>query len=101
MSRYTGPSWKLGRRLNYSTLETGKSQYDLICPSDYVIQKMIKKNMLETIDGEIENYQKYDILPTKDSFVYAKNSPLISPIIGSLMDTIDQPEDIEDSVSGS
>lgn len=24
MSRYTGPSWKLGRRLNYSTLETGK-----------------------------------------------------------------------------
>ena len=26
-----------------STLETGKSQYDLVCPSDYVIQKMIKK----------------------------------------------------------
>ncbi len=24
MSRYTGPSWKLGRRLGYSTLETGK-----------------------------------------------------------------------------
>lgn len=24
MARYTGPSWKLGRRLNYSTLETGK-----------------------------------------------------------------------------
>ena len=24
MSRYTGPSWKLGRRLKYSTLETGK-----------------------------------------------------------------------------
>jgi small subunit ribosomal protein S4 len=24
MSRYTGPSWKLGRRLSYSTLETGK-----------------------------------------------------------------------------
>ena len=24
MSRYTGPAWKLSRRLNYSTLETGK-----------------------------------------------------------------------------
>ena len=24
MSRYTGPAWKLGRRLNYSTIETGK-----------------------------------------------------------------------------
>lgn len=24
MSRYTGPAWKLGRRLGYSTLETGK-----------------------------------------------------------------------------
>ena len=24
MSRYTGPSWKLSRRLGYSTLETGK-----------------------------------------------------------------------------
>lgn len=42
-----------------STLETGKSNYDLICPSDYVIQKMIKKDMLETLDGPIENYEKY------------------------------------------
>ena len=24
MSRYTGSTWKLSRRLNYSTLETGK-----------------------------------------------------------------------------
>lgn len=55
----------------------------------------------EIADSTIENYQKYDILPAKDSFAYAKNSPLISPIIGSLMDTIDQPEDIEDSVSGN
>ena len=32
-----------------STIETGRSQYDLICPSDYVIQKMIKKDMLEEL----------------------------------------------------
>ena len=25
-----------------NVLRTGKSQYDLVCPSDYVIQKMIK-----------------------------------------------------------
>lgn len=24
MSRYTGPSWKISRRLKYSTLESGK-----------------------------------------------------------------------------
>ena len=24
MSRYTGPSWKVSRRLGYSTLETGR-----------------------------------------------------------------------------
>jgi len=51
-----------------STLETGRSQYDLICPSDYVIQKMIKKDMLEKLDGKIENYEKYASPYIKDLF---------------------------------
>jgi spermidine/putrescine transport system substrate-binding protein len=30
----------------------GKYNYDLICPSDYMIQKMIRKNMLEKIEPD-------------------------------------------------
>lgn len=51
-----------------NTLKTGKSQYDLVCPSDYVIQKMIAatengtddKIALEKFDySKLENYTKY------------------------------------------
>lgn len=53
-----------------STIETGRSQYDLICPSDYVIQKMIKKDMLEELDPRypITNYEKYCSPYIKDLF---------------------------------
>ena len=51
-----------------STLETGKSQYDLVCPSDYVIQKMIKKDMLEKVSKPIPNYEKYASPYIKDLF---------------------------------
>lgn len=46
----------------YNTLKTGKTQYDVICPSDYMIQKMMREGMLETFD--FENY---------DLDVYFKN----------------------------
>ncbi len=51
-----------------NTLKTGKAQYDLVCPSDYVIQKMIAATLngtddniaLETFDySKLENYTKY------------------------------------------
>jgi len=51
-----------------STLETGKSQYDLVCPSDYVIQKMIKKDMIEKVSKPIPNYEKYASPYIKDLF---------------------------------
>ena len=54
-----------------STLETGKSQYDLVCPSDYVIQKMIKKDMLEKLTAPIASYEQYASPYIKDLF--AKN----------------------------
>ncbi len=38
----------------YNTLRTGKTSYDLCCPSDYMIQKMIRENRLEKFD--LENY---------------------------------------------
>ena len=51
-----------------NTIKTGKTSYDLACPSDYVIQKMIaatkeggdEKLMLEKYDiSKMENYRKY------------------------------------------
>lgn len=42
-----------------SSLKTGKSTYDLICPSDYTIQKMMSSGMLEPFDEEgTPNYDK-------------------------------------------
>lgn len=35
-----------------SSLRTGKSTYDLICPSDYTIQKMMSQGMLEPFDAD-------------------------------------------------
>ncbi len=32
-------------------LQTGKAAYDLICPSDYMIQKMIREDLIEKLDA--------------------------------------------------
>ncbi len=43
-----------------SELKTGKGNYDLICPSDYVIQKMIAEDMLVPFDDDsTPNYDQY------------------------------------------
>jgi len=56
-------------KVNYSTFETnedmynqlaaGGVQYDLVCPSEYMIQKLIMNDMVEPLDIEIENYNTY------------------------------------------
>ncbi len=41
----------------YSEMQTGKSLYDIMCPSDYMIQKLIASNMLVPFDHDlIPNY---------------------------------------------
>ncbi len=43
-----------------SELKTGKAQYDLICPSDYVIQKMISEELIVPYGTDsTPNYDKY------------------------------------------
>ena len=43
-----------------SSLKTGKTTYDLICPSDYTIQKMLSLDMLQKIDFDnVPNYVQY------------------------------------------
>ncbi|MFA6781038.1 MAG: extracellular solute-binding protein [Bacilli bacterium] len=43
-----------------NSLQTGKSVYDLVCPSDYMIQKMIVNDMLEPLDDVATNVANYD-----------------------------------------
>ena len=55
--------------VNYSTYETnedmfnqlkaGGVQYDLVCPSEYMIDKLIQNDMLEKLSGDIDNYRQY------------------------------------------
>ncbi len=45
----------------YTKLKTGGSSYDVIIPSDYMIARLIKEDMLEKIDfSNIPNYQYID-----------------------------------------
>lgn len=56
--------------LMYSQIKTTKADYDVICPSDYMVEKMIKENLLLKLEpnledlgyGEIEDYRN-DISP--------------------------------------
>ena len=43
----------------YNTLKTGKTNYDLVCPSDYMMQKMIREDMVEKLDLENYNLDEY------------------------------------------
>ncbi len=45
----------------YNELQTGKTHYDLVCPSDYMIQKLLSQNLLEKLDR--------NLLPNYTSFV--------------------------------
>ncbi len=67
---YCKEEYGVNVKVNYSTfdtnenmlseLKTGKANYDLVCPSDYVVQKMIRENMIEPFDTDsTPNYDKY------------------------------------------
>ena len=42
-------------------IEAGAVQYDVVCPSDYIIQKMIEKDLIQPIDfDKVPNYKNID-----------------------------------------
>ncbi len=51
----------------YNQLKLGSLKADLICPSDYMIQKMAKENMLEEFDYDLAN-QSYKLLPNYNKY---------------------------------
>lgn len=52
----------------YNQLKAGGVQYDLVCPSEYMIEKMIINDMLEPLDKEIKNYVEYGSKYIKNVF---------------------------------
>lgn len=44
----------------YTKINLNKESYDLVCPSEYMIQKMISENMLEPLDRTNNKMKMYD-----------------------------------------
>jgi spermidine/putrescine transport system substrate-binding protein len=95
----------------YNTLTTGKSKYDLVCPSDYYIQKMILADDLipfsRNLNGysNVQNYNDYGSPFLKDLFLKQKvgtkswfdySIPYMWGTMGFLynVDTVTNPEDL-------
>lgn len=58
----------------FNTLKTGKTTYDLVCPSEYMIMRMIKEDMLEEFDdGKTPTYDAYASKYIQNLF---KNTPV-------------------------
>ena len=58
-----------------NTLKTGKAKYDLICPSEYAIQKMIVLDMIEKYDYDLKD---------KNGDVILDNYQYVSPYLKNL-----------------
>ena len=62
-----------------SSLKTGKSTYDLICPSEYTIEKMMDQGMLEPFDqGSTPSYDQY-----ASPYLLGQMQEIQSPVDGS------------------
>jgi len=76
MSRYTGPSWKISRRLKYSTLESGKELRKRAYPpgqhgtrrsklSEYALQLQEKQKVRFTYGMSEKQFKKFFTLARK------------------------------------
>ncbi len=84
-----------------NTLKTGKTTYDLCCPSEYAIQKMIREGMLEKYDhdGEylyITNYNDYASPYIKKVFTESGLSEYAVPYMWGTLGLLYNPEMVEE-----
>lgn len=74
-----------------SGLKTGKTEYDLICASDYTLQKMLSQGMLQTIDfSAVPNYGDYcpEYLRNTLSNIYSGEESLGDYAVGYMWGTL-------------
>lgn len=80
-----------------NTLKTGKSQYDLACPSDYTIQKMIKEDMLEKFDtSKLTYYNQYASPYLKELFEQNEWTEYAVPYMWGTVGLLYNPEIIDE-----
>ena len=62
----------------YAKIESGSASYDVIIPSDYMIERMVKEDLLEPLDiSKIPNYQYIDEKFKGENVYYEGNSDQI------------------------
>lgn len=61
----------------FNTLKTGKTDYDLVCASDYMIQKLVNNNLVIKIDhtNKVKNYDTYASTFIRDQLASVTWSP--------------------------
>lgn len=85
-----------------NTLKTGKSEYDLVCPSDYAIQKMIKDDMLEKFDTtKLPTYNKYGSPYLKELFEQNNWTEYSVPYMWGTVGLLYDPEVFSDELVSS
>ena len=52
----------------FNQLKAGGVQYDLVCPSEYMIDKLLQNDMLEKMNSSISNYESYGSRYVKSVF---------------------------------
>ena len=52
----------------FNQLKAGGVQYDLVCPSEYMIDKLLQNDMLEKMTKSIDNYNQYGSTYIKSVF---------------------------------
>lgn len=68
----------------YSEMQTGKALYDIICPSDYMIQKLVSANMLVNLETtEVDGVKLKEYVPN-----YFGDDNLCLPVIKDVFDAI-------------
>ena len=67
----------------YPKVEAGAVVYDVICPSDYMVQKMIENDLLEPLDyDKIPNISNIDPDYLKSAEQFDPETATASPIAG-------------------
>lgn len=80
-----------------NNIKTGKTTYDLACPSEYMIQKMIREDMLEKYDysnglTNVPNFDKYGSPYIQKIFKESNLSEYAVPYMWGTMGLIYNPE---------
>ena len=88
----------------YNTVKTGKTDYDVICPSEYMIQKMIREDMLEKFDLEnydLNLYQKNASLYLQNLFKDNKLDSYAACYMWGTLGLIYNPEALDEAANGT